>query len=89
MKKLYINICTKTFKKCLHFSICACHPCAGAMLIFSVSIQFLLVPNRSWAKANGTPERVSFSQGFAEVQPSNIMSVASAVITLPTRLKLI
>ena len=22
-----------------HFSICACHPCAGAMLIFSVSFQ--------------------------------------------------
>ena len=27
-------------KHCLHFSICACHPCAGAMLIFSVSFQF-------------------------------------------------
>ena len=26
--------------KCLHFSICPCHPCAGAMLIFSVSFQF-------------------------------------------------
>ena len=25
---------------CLHFSMCACHPCAGAMLIFSVSFQF-------------------------------------------------
>ena len=25
---------------CLHFSMCACHPCAGAMLIFSVSLQF-------------------------------------------------
>ncbi len=25
------------------FSICACHPCAGAMLIFSVSFQFFLV----------------------------------------------
>ena len=24
----------------LHFSICACHPYAGAMLIFSVSFQF-------------------------------------------------
>jgi len=30
----------KSKKKCLHFSICACHPCAGAMLIFSVSFQF-------------------------------------------------
>ena len=27
-------------KNCLHFSICACHPCAGDMLIFSVSFQF-------------------------------------------------
>jgi len=26
-------------QKCLHFSICACHPCAGAILIFSVSFQ--------------------------------------------------
>ena len=25
---------------CLHFSICACHLCAGAMLILSVSFQF-------------------------------------------------
>ena len=24
---------------CLHFSMCACHPCAGAMLIFSASFQ--------------------------------------------------
>ena len=28
---------------CLHFSICACHPCAGAMLIFSVSFQFYVM----------------------------------------------
>ena len=27
------------YTSCLHFSICACHPCAGAMLIFSVSFQ--------------------------------------------------
>ena len=27
-------------KNCVHFSICACHPCAGAMLIFSESFQF-------------------------------------------------
>ena len=30
----------KETKNCVHFSICACHPCAGAMLIFSVSFQF-------------------------------------------------
>jgi hypothetical protein len=28
-------------KNLVRFSICACHPCAGAMLIFSVSFQFL------------------------------------------------
>jgi hypothetical protein len=28
------------------FSICACHPCAGAMLIFSVSFQFFRIPLR-------------------------------------------
>ena len=27
-------------KNVIHFSICVCHPCAGAMLIFSVSFQF-------------------------------------------------
>jgi hypothetical protein len=30
----------QTNKKSDTFSICACHPCAGAMLIFSVSFQF-------------------------------------------------
>ena len=34
---------SKKKKNCLHFSICACHPCAGAMLIFSVSFQFYRV----------------------------------------------
>ena len=32
--------CCRSSKNCVHFSICACHPCAGAMLIFSVSFQF-------------------------------------------------
>ena len=32
---------SKKMKKSDTFSICACHPCAGAMLIFSVSFQFL------------------------------------------------
>ena len=27
-------------KNLVHFLLCACHPCAGAMLIFSVSFQF-------------------------------------------------
>ena len=36
---IYIFILKKEIN-CLHFSICACHPCAGAMLIFSVSFQF-------------------------------------------------
>ena len=30
-------------KDMLHFSICACHPCAGSMLIFSVSFARLLL----------------------------------------------
>ena len=30
-------------KDMLHFSICACHPCAGSMLIFSVSFAPLLL----------------------------------------------
>jgi hypothetical protein len=33
-----------------HFSICACHPCAGAMLIFSVSFQFYRVFRRTKAQ---------------------------------------
>ena len=34
-------------KKLNTLSICACHPCAGAMLIFSVSFQFLrMLPRR-------------------------------------------
>ena len=42
----------QTQKKCLHFSICACHPCAGAMLIFSVSFQFLrMTPKGSKVKS--------------------------------------
>ncbi len=30
----------KNLKNSEHFSICACHPCAGAVLIFSVSFRF-------------------------------------------------
>ena len=47
----FVCLCNFTFhlqptfqtnkKKSDTFSICACHPCAGAMLIFSVSFQFL------------------------------------------------
>ena len=35
------NVLNKKYTQiCLHFSICACHPCAGAMLIFFLSFQF-------------------------------------------------
>ena len=35
----------ETPNTCSHFSICACHPCAGAMLIFSVSFQcYRMIP---------------------------------------------
>ena len=37
---LELGVAVRRTKKCLHFSICACHPCAGAMLLFSVSFQF-------------------------------------------------
>ena len=38
----------------VHFSICACHPCAGAMLIFSVSFQFYrMIPEfRAWGSGH-------------------------------------
>ena len=39
---VYVSLmlmCARSIKSCLHFSICACHPSAGAMLIFSVSFQ--------------------------------------------------
>ena len=42
-------------KNLVHFSICACHPCAGAMLIFSVSFQFYrMIPegNPVWCEKN-------------------------------------
>ncbi len=35
-----VDTAKRLSKDCLHFSICACHPCAGAMLIFPVSFQF-------------------------------------------------
>ena len=36
------------------FSICACHPCAGAMLIFSVSFQFFRIPLRREVQVSGS-----------------------------------
>ena len=49
---------TPTQKKSDTFSICACHPCAGAMLIFSVSFQFYRMRRvlpRSRKKGRCTP----------------------------------
>merc|ERR1712197_80 len=38
----------RSAKHLSHFSTCACHPCAGAMLIFSVSFQFCrMIPERN------------------------------------------
>ena len=37
------------------FSIFACHPCAGAMLIFSVSFQFLRMTPKSSEVCNANP----------------------------------
>ena len=33
-------------KDMLHFSVCACHPCAGSMRIFSVSFAWWLLPQK-------------------------------------------
>ena len=53
---------TNKSKNCLHFSICACHPCAGAMLIFSVSHRSIwlitLIDNRlPWGTARAVETR--------------------------------
>jgi hypothetical protein len=41
----YRSVTTQSGQKILEpFSIYACHPCAGAMLIFSVSFQFYQMP---------------------------------------------
>ena len=54
-----------------HFSICACHPCAGAMLIFSVSFQFYRMspkrqkPMRVVVYINHVDSIYSFDVGFA------------------------
>jgi hypothetical protein len=43
----------------LHFSICACHPCAGAMLIFSVSFEFKrMIPEGNPIPSNTALDRV-------------------------------
>ena len=43
-----------------HFSICVRHPCAGAMLIFSVLFQFYrMSPNRSFSGRAGTYEDIA------------------------------
>ena len=36
----FVKDVRKQAGNCLHFSMCACHPCAVAMLIFSASFQF-------------------------------------------------
>ena len=38
-----------SYERCLHLSICARHPCAGAMLIFSVPFQC------EWMITEGNP----------------------------------
>ena len=51
---------SKDWVKSDTFSIFACHPCAGAMLIFSVSFQFLrMMPKHSiqWKRTRRKPER--------------------------------
>ena len=61
------SCCASGFKNLVHFSICACHPCAGAMLIFSVSFQFYLSLSSSTqpegVRAASAPPRASSRTG--------------------------
>jgi hypothetical protein len=65
-------------KKSDTFSICACHPCAGAMLIFSVSFQFYRmrrVLHRSCTQQDGLDpdlERIALVAQWIEHQTSNL-----------------
>ena len=38
VRRRYVFKTKKLNNNCLHFSICACHPCAGAMLIFAFTV---------------------------------------------------
>ena len=49
----------------VHFSICACHPCAGAMLIFSVSFQFY----RMIPEGNPKGIRREYKEYFVDTGP--------------------
>ena len=66
---------TQQPKNLLHFSICACHPCAGAVLIFSVLFQFYrMIPKGIQALlltgAPGCPiESATGSRELGAVQP--------------------
>jgi hypothetical protein len=65
-------------KKSDTFSICACHPCAGAMLIFSVSFQFYRMRrflHRSCTKGDALDpdlERIALVAQWIEHQTSNL-----------------
>ncbi len=54
-----------------HFSICACHPCAGAMLIFSVSFQFYQM----------SPKRQKIKCAFRLYRPDNNFCKAYGLYT--------
>ena len=52
---MYVLYFSYDNKYCLRFSICACHPCAGATLIFSESFRFQrMIPE-------GNPQRGEIS----------------------------
>ena len=68
------------------FSIFACHPCAGAMLIFSVSFQFLrMMPKHSEQRTTlhpyPRPEASPYHYGGALKHASKNCSVAPKSIT--------
>jgi len=70
MKSIYLT--RMNGKKNLdHFSICACHPCAGAMLIFSVSFQFYQM----------SPKRQKDRSAFRLYRPENNLGKAYGLFT--------
>ena len=53
-------------KKCGTLHDFACHPCAGAMLIFSVSFQFYYMCSRSWHEGWRFKTGVAFTDANVE-----------------------
>ena len=72
-------------KNLLHFSICACHPCAGAMLIFSVSFQFyrMIPEGNPCSELNGTEDHNTF--GVLPLAGVSRLLTSSSFVLCPSK----